>query len=147
MGCCRLLGRAARAGHLLPCWAGLPARCWRLRRALLGRAHSPALAAAAAAPAPALATALGRARCWAAPLRWAARLLPLLAAPLALARPRPRAAALALPLLRPLGRCCAPARWAAAAPALGRARCCAAAEPSRGPRGLFRLFLRIELLS
>jgi len=105
VGCCRLLGRAARAGHLLPRWAGLPARCWRLRRALLGRAHSPALAAAAAAPAPALATALGRARCWAAPLRWAARLLPLLAAPLALARPRPRAAALALPLLRPLGRC------------------------------------------
>ena len=137
MGCCRLLGRAARAGHLLPRWAGLPARCWRLRRALLGRAHSPALAAAAAAPAPALASALGRARCWAAPLRWAARLLPLLAAPLALA----------LPLLRPLGRCCAPARWAAAAPALGRAHCYAAAEPSRGPRGLFRLFLRIELLS
>ena len=139
MGCCRLLGRAARAGHLLLRWAGLPARCWRLRRALLGRAHSPALAAAAAAPASALATALGRGRCWAAPLRWAARLLPLLAAPLALARPRPRAAALALPLLRPLRRCCAPA--------LGRARCCAAAEPSRGPRGLFRLFLRIELLS
>jgi len=128
VGCCRLLGRAARAGHLLPRWAGLPARCWRLRRALLGRAHSPALSAAAAAPAPALATALGRARCWAAPLRWAARLLPLLAALLALARPRPRAAALALPLLRPLGRCCAPARCRACAgprPLLRRCR----AEP------------------
>jgi len=139
VGCCRLLGRAARAGHLLPRWAGLPARCWRLRRALLGRAHSPALAAAAAAPAPALASALGRARCWAAPLRWAARLLPLLAAH------RLRSLARACALLRLRCRCYA--RWAAAAPALGRARCCAAAEPSRGPRGLFRLFLRIELLS
>jgi len=128
VGCCRLLGRAARAGQLLPRWAGLPARCWRLRRALLGRAHSPALAAAATVPVPALASALGRARCWAAPLRWAARLLPFAG----------RTACARSP---------APARWAAAAPALGRARCCAAAEPSRGPRGLFRLFLRIELLS
>ena len=107
MGCCRLLGRAARAGHLLPRWVGLPARCWRLRRALLGRAHSPALAAAAAAPAPALATALGRARCWAAPLRWAARLLPLLAAH------RLRSLARACALLRLRCRCYA--RWAAAA--------------------------------
>jgi len=125
VGCCRLLGRAARAGHLLPRWAGLPARCWRLRRALLGRAHSPALAAAAAAPAPALATALGRARCWAAPLRWAARLLPFAGCTACARSPAP-------------ARCCACA--AAATPAgpllrarpLGRCRACA------GPRPLLR---------
>jgi len=111
VGCCRLLGRAARAGHLLPRWAGLPARCWRLRRALLGRAHSPALAAAAAAPAPALATALGR-----APAAVAGRTACACAAaatpagPLLRARPLGRCRACAGP--RPLLRRCRAEPWA-----------------------------------